>query len=240
MKLSQLARRFLVVSGFGLYAVWIPGCLTRGGLDEHPDFSPGVQQNDIPVPLNFQFDRDQSYSLIRFGSGVGSFRSWVGYYYGDQQVGNLVPWYVEQMTVDGWTHRDTRTELARRRLTFVKGDETATVWLYREFIPRFDRYQTVVKAEIHPTALQDRSPQEILASGSTAQRPASAVTPLQPGVEARIIQGSEPAGRNRQSIPTPQRDGGEQPPDVDETSAENSEAPPSGEGIVPDVGTGSD
>src|SRR6266545_4738816 len=126
------------------------GCMSVD-LDQSRDFSAGIQQKDIPVPLYFEFDKDRSYSFIRYNSGEGSFRSWSGFYYGDQQVGNLIPWYQKQMVVDGWTSKGETADLNRRGLTFVKDDETATIWVYREFDTLIDRYRTVVNAEIHPT-----------------------------------------------------------------------------------------
>src|SRR6185295_17906256 len=117
-----------------------PGCMHRE-MDVSPDFTFGVQQNDIPVPLGFQFDKDRSeaYSYIKYSStGVGSFRSWKGFYFGDTQVGNLVPWFKSQMAVDGWRYKTTQEELMRKGLQFSKADETASIWLYREFDSRFE------------------------------------------------------------------------------------------------------
>jgi len=139
------------------------GCMSTD-VDQNRDFSAGIQQKDIPVPLNFEFDKDRSYSFIRYNSGEGSFRSWSGFYYGDQQVGNLLPWYQKQMVVDGWTLKADTAELSKKGLIFTKGDETATVWIYREFDARIDRFQTVVNAEIHPTPTEHKTPDEVLAS----------------------------------------------------------------------------
>src|SRR5437867_1618219 len=123
---STIDRRvFAVLLALCAAALLIPGCMAYVERDSDPSFSEGVQQDDIPVPRYFQFDKDQSYAFIRYASpGPGSFRSWTGYYYGDQQVGNLVPWYVQQMGADGWSYRDTQTEQEQKRLTFQKGEET--------------------------------------------------------------------------------------------------------------------
>src|SRR6185503_1919204 len=117
------------------------GCMSTD-VDQNRNFSAGIQQKDIPVPLNFEFDKDRSYSYIPYNSGEGSFRSWSGYYYGDQQVGNLIPWYQKQMVVDGWVLKGDTSALSKKGLIFTKGDETATIWMYREFDARIDRFQT--------------------------------------------------------------------------------------------------
>jgi hypothetical protein len=165
MKIARdLVRRFSVLSCLLVPAFWAAGCGLQRDLDSNDEFSLGIQQNDIPVPLNFQFDKDQSFAFIKYDrTAVGSFRSWVGFYYGDQQIGNLIPWYQKQMTADGWAYRDQKEEGDKRCLRYSKGDEMASIWLYRDFDHRSNRYHTVVRAEVHPTPLEELAPEEAVA-----------------------------------------------------------------------------
>ncbi len=140
-----------------------PGCMHSELSDPNPYISV-TQEKDIPAPRDFQFDKDRSftYTLYRDPKGVGSFRTSTLYYYGDQQVGKLVPWYLEQMKADGWGHKETSDNQDKRCLTFTKGSETATVLLYREFDPRMDRYLTFVQAEVHPTRTEEMASEDLL------------------------------------------------------------------------------
>ncbi len=222
------------------------GCMSAD-LDQNRDFSAGIQQKDIPVPLNFEFDKDRSFSFIRYNSGEGSFRSWSGFYYGDQQVGNLIPWYQKQMVVDGWALKGETSDLRRKGLTFVKGDETATVWVYREFDARIDRYQTVVNAEIHPTPTEDKTPDEVLASLAPAPlsvgAPPASSSPdkdSSPGAaRAGLRKGEEPPASPRRiplktNPPTPRKAGAGNKPVVNEEAGdENNEEPPAGDDATP-------
>lgn len=236
--------------------ILLPGCGSWHVRDSDPFFVDGVQQDDIPVPLYFQFDRDRSVAYTAYAApGVGSFRSWTGYYYGDQQVGNLVPWYEEQMRIDGWAHRDTRVEQDRKRLTFQKGDETATIWLYRQFDHRLDRYTTVVQAEIHPTPAQQLSPEQLAgltgreeaslapssfrgeATGEAPRvrrinhRQKSSETKAAPLVPSR----SQPRpSSSRSPAAPPAAAPGNKPVVFEEVGAENNEETPAGEEFAPD------
>lgn len=157
---------FLVHVAYGALASIIflgPGLGCRTPVDTNPNFTVN-QEKDIPVPRNFQFDTDKSsnYNLYSDPKNVGYFRSSILYYYGDQEVGNLVPWYIDQMKLDGWNFKDTRDELDKKRLSFTKGSESAVIWLYREYDGRFDRFQTYVRADIHPTPPEEMAVEEII------------------------------------------------------------------------------
>ncbi len=141
----------------------LPGCLTYSRLEADPTFVSGVQEDDIPVPIDFRFDKERSYSYIAYTRmSVGRFRSSKSYYYGEHQPAVLVPWYKNQMARDGWGFKDSSVELEKNNLLFTKGDETAIVRIYREFSHKADRYQTVVEAEISPTRAEDMEPEEAL------------------------------------------------------------------------------
>ena len=176
MKNGGLSLPGLLVVAIGLH---VPGCASHDAIDYSSGFTTGVQQSDIPVPLNFRFDPNRGYDYQSYRTGVGSFRSWRGFYYGDHQVASLIPWYQQQMTVDGWTYRDTREEEGMRCLRFQKGDETASIWLYRDYDQRLDRYVSIVRAEIHPTPNEELSHEEAIQLTS-GQVPGPAVSPLVP------------------------------------------------------------
>ncbi len=169
------------------------------------------QDKDIAAPRNFTLDKDQSRSFILYDytTGVGGFRCTTNYYYGDQQIGNLVPWYVEQMRIDGWAHKSTSDESEKKRMVFTKtgvmGDETGTVWIYREFDPRFDKYLTFVKTEVHPTRSEDMAVEDLLPSDAGTRTPAPAATP-----EGGVEPAAEPAGKDiiRSALPEDEEDAG--------------------------------
>jgi hypothetical protein len=177
-------------------------CLIGGGCATDSDTSPYFsvkQEHDIPPPLSFKWDKDnpETFSYIAYDDpkGVGYFRSSTNVYYGDEQIVNLVPWYIEQMKKDGWIHKETSFAEGKKRLVFKKGDETATIWLYRKFDTRMDRNLTFVKAKVSPTPVEAMSTEEAIEIGEPASvgtTPASTAPESIPSLDAdlkEIIEG---------------------------------------------------
>jgi hypothetical protein len=148
---------------FFVLALTGAGCMHSELGDPNPYYSV-TQEKDIPAPRDFLFDKDRSYTytLYRDPKGIGSFRNTTLYYYGDQHVGKLIPWYQEQMRADGWNYKENRDDQDRRCLVFTKTNETATIQIYREFDKRKDRYMTFVQAEIHPTRTEEMASDELM------------------------------------------------------------------------------
>ena len=190
-------------------ALTSPGCMQQSELGDPNPYYSVTQEKDIPAPRDFLFDKDRSYTytLYRDPKGIGSFRNTTLYYFGDQHVGKLVPWYQEQMRADGWAYKENRDDQDRRCLVFTKTNETATIQIYREFDKRKDRYLTFIQAEIHPTRTEEMASDELM----------NAPTPLGADVKSGGEAASESAMPADDEI-SPRPAGAEEPSIIMQTS----------------------
>jgi len=140
-----------------------------------------VEQEDIPVPTNFEFDEARSYAFDPPGLvPEGRFRSWCGYYKGDGTIGLIVPWYVTEMRKYGWqlTGHDDKTN----KLMFEKGDEAADIVVSSELDGGRGKYVRIVKVQVRPKGPEDFTVDENLgrvqdSNIKPASYPAGAGTP---------------------------------------------------------------
>ena len=209
MENQRRMSRFLCLSGGTVLAVaMVTGCSWTPEQDTDPNFTVR-QEDDIPVPESFIFDKDRSSSYIRYADRkmFGSFRSGWAMYYGDQQVGVLVHWYAEQMKKDGWAQKSVTDNLGKKCLTFAKVDDTAEILLNRDFDPRFDKYLTYITARIRPTRTEELTTDEILnpSKGVSSVEVPGTIEPAG-GAEMEpspaIIQGTKPVDGEVDLAPT--------------------------------------
>lgn len=163
LEVRLLLRRALPGILTGLAALLIlPGCQT-----EPRELIPGVitnvTQDDIPIPRDFvQSSTTENWAYIQYSEGPARFRSWVGEYVGYRQIRDLLPWYVSQMTQDGWHHEGTE-EGDQKILKFTNlADEEALVIFDRRYDPHQDRFQTRIRVEIGPMPTENMDVHEIL------------------------------------------------------------------------------
>lgn len=135
--------------GFGAFSV---GCVTP------PVGIPvitGIEQDDIPVPVSFQFVESESpdYGTI----AAGNFRSWKGMYRGGGRLASLVPWYVQEMKKLDWAFTRLADTKRNKTLYFEKPGEYAVIQLSRELTGATGSYANIVRAEIHPLGPEDYS-----------------------------------------------------------------------------------
>ncbi len=238
---------FAALLGLIALLLTLPGCLTQSRLEADPNFVSGVQEDDIPVPIDFRFDKERSHSYIAYKRmNVGQFRSSASFYYGEHQPAVLVPWYKDQMARDGWAFKDARVHMEKNHIVFTKGDETAVVRLYREFSHKADRYQTVVEAEIHPTRAEDMAPEEALKNPAVTEgriEPAalssgsrgtseSAVAPKQPAQPKVRGGAAAAAARGRGRLPSSPVEKTES--EIENDIGESNEETKSGDELTPD------
>src|SRR5262245_7722297 len=57
---------WLLVAAIGLH---LSGCASHDAIDYSSGFTTGVQQSDIPVPLNFRFDPNRGYDYQSYRTG---------------------------------------------------------------------------------------------------------------------------------------------------------------------------
>jgi hypothetical protein len=122
------------------------GCVTP---QEGVKFTQAREQNDIPVPQDFEFDADSSYAYEPETSfREAEFRSWCGFYRGQGVMGLIVPWYVREMKKSGWqlAFIDDRAH----KLRFEKAEEEARIEVYRELDSKSGGFTVVVRAQIRP------------------------------------------------------------------------------------------
>jgi hypothetical protein len=167
----------------GLGGLLLSGCLATP-LDRIPGVVESASQPDIPVPRDFhQKENGDNWSYVMYSSGPARFRSWVGEYVGFKQLRDLVPWYISQMTEDGWTHRGTE-EGEKRILSFTNtADERALVILQRGYNRYQDRFQTIVRVEIGPQPTEAMDVDEVLRSSGV---------PLESAVDESSIDDERP------------------------------------------------
>ena len=113
-----------------------------------------TEQNDLPVPVDFEFDSSRSYSTEpRTTIPEARFRSWHGYYRGPGDPSKLESWYLEEMQQFGW--KPASIEDRNRKLVFTKGEEFAEVQLSREIDPSLGKYVNIVRISVRPLGPED-------------------------------------------------------------------------------------
>jgi len=121
--------------------------------------SAAAEQEDVPVPTNFEFEADRSYAYdVPTTLQTAKFRSWVGYYRGEGVSDVIVPWYVGEMPKRGWALKNIDGQ--EKRIYFEKGDEYAIVEVSRELDSKIAKYVNVVKVQIRPLGPEDFSVEE--------------------------------------------------------------------------------
>src|SRR5262245_10392842 len=114
----------------------------------------GTEQEDIPVPKDFEFKESESPDL-RGLAEEGKFRSWRGYDRGTGHIGDVASWYIGEMRKHGWQFKSRSEQTERRKLSFEKLEEVSEIQIYRELDSSAGGYVTVVRAEIHPRGPED-------------------------------------------------------------------------------------
>jgi hypothetical protein len=157
-------------SGVGLPAagvaavllVWLnAGCITPpAGLA----MVKGTEQDDIPVPKDFDFKPDASEAFDVPTSEAGKFRHWTGTYEGPERGDSLPPWYITEMRARGWSLKGIERSNEMARLRFEKGEEEATIEITRELEALFGVYKNVICARIRQRGTEDYTVEENLVS----------------------------------------------------------------------------
>jgi hypothetical protein len=136
----------------------------------------GVEQDDIPVPRDFEFQSGHTPA----SASEASFRSWHGYYKGTGNAGDIAPWYVTEMRKHGWEFQGMDGNQDVKRLHFVKGQEVARIEIAKELDPKEAAFVPIVHAEIHPRGTEQMTFEEELTflrggdpEATGAPRPAS-------------------------------------------------------------------
>ena len=121
----------------------------------------GTEQEDIPVPRDFEFKESESPDLKGI-SEESRFRSWHGSYRGTGYVGDIASWYIGEMRKHGWRFKSRSEQVERRKLCFEKQEEVSEIQIYRVLDSSAGGYVTMVRAEIHPRGPEDLTVDEHL------------------------------------------------------------------------------
>lgn len=115
----------LVVAASGCSASWMTEY--RG-----PEVVHNYQPSDIPVPLNFELSDDpyETWANIKYEGDPLNIRVGKFTYTGTRPIREVADWYLEQMPIDNWEHKETtqRDDIVMR---FEKGLEYANIRLAR-------------------------------------------------------------------------------------------------------------
>ena len=109
------------------------GCASMGPPAPSIDVVHDHQPDDIPVPRNFTYDRNElaSFAYIKFQEAPRlAMRSMRLTYWGDRPVKEIENWYRQQMPLHGWRFV-TADGFAETHLRFSKGPERAEIYLKR-------------------------------------------------------------------------------------------------------------
>lgn len=111
-----------------------------------------AEQEDIPVPKRFELRHSYSPKM----AVELNFRSWVGEYAGEEQIGVLVPWYISEMRSHHWQLRRLEEKVGdAKSLYFEKGDETSTVEVSRRLDGKHGGFLTFVQVRVSPRGPED-------------------------------------------------------------------------------------
>ena len=124
----------------------LSGCITPNELPS-VDVAQNIQYDDIPVPLGFAYDTDESWAYLKFESGPAAMRSCELVYWGDRPLKELANWYLEQMRLEGWHHERT-DEHDDICLHFAKNSENAEILLERTVNKRREGFVTRLTTRI--------------------------------------------------------------------------------------------
>ncbi len=114
----------LLVLGSSLVSV---GCVTVMPPTERLEVSTDRQYQDIPVPFEFEYDRQKSWAYTRFEDKPLNLRSCVLVYWGDSPVRQVREWYLDQMPKHDWVFEETMRKSQSQRMIFSKGSEIAKI-----------------------------------------------------------------------------------------------------------------
>ena len=108
-----------------------------------------VAQPDVPRPNRFKMN-EESWSYAYADGARSSMTEFVG----KRSLTNLVPWYIDAMEKNGWSHRTL--DVGRTRvLTFTKAREVAQVSIFRKYNTRHKDFETIVRVEIGPQKTEE-------------------------------------------------------------------------------------
>jgi hypothetical protein len=131
----------------------------------------GTEQDDIPIPKNFELR--SSWSPNHEGL-LQSFRTWRGEYAGPGQPGEIVPWYVTEMQRHLWRYKGLEEQDTwQKKLFFAKGEEFAEILVGRELDTKEGGYITVVKARIGQLGPENFTVAENQARGAALEKEVS-------------------------------------------------------------------
>lgn len=145
---------FLAMATVGVLLV---GCIRSTG-DLRGLTHTGSEQDDFPVPPNFDLlgSPVEYRPVLPTIPGISDFRSWTARYIGQSTLGEIAPFYVREMPSLGWTVGDIRNRGSKSKLlTFFKGDDQATVSLYRKFSGKLGGMATIIEGHIGPRSVEN-------------------------------------------------------------------------------------
>ena len=111
------------------------------------EVSHGIQYQDIPAQIDFDFDTQNSWCFKRFENPPIGLRSFELIYWGDRPLAELRDWYLDQMRRHDWQVTNT-IDQQTVRLIFTKGTEQAEIVLERRLEPLGHDYLTKVTARV--------------------------------------------------------------------------------------------
>lgn len=185
--------RWRVAAGAAWLALAL-GCTTP---PQGLTFQKGVEQDDFPVPRRFELKESRSLAQEL----LEPFRSWEAVYRGKGSVLDLTPWYVHSMQEHQWKLTRITGTKSDKSLTFEKGNEEATVALYREMAE--GEFATVIRGSIHPKGPESLSVDEHLRNLKARQEGSGTVEPASYKEPAEAESPASSSLRGETSAPPP-------------------------------------
>jgi hypothetical protein len=128
---TRISRAFPIFAvPLAVLALATAGCTAMGPPAPSIEVVNNYQPDDVPVPLNFEYDEQASWGYIKFVDAPLPMRSCELVYWGDRPIVELQSWYRSQMPKHGWNY-ETTDQLGETRLVFSKGPESAEILLKR-------------------------------------------------------------------------------------------------------------